>query len=260
MTGFVVQGHKSLIMWGFCFSPQRVSRLLLLHGDERRAHRLLLAEPGSGALHHQHPQALLLQLQPGVRGVHRPAGQHAHAPHPRPCLPHAVHGGAGGLVQQAERHSGLAFDEENGQMDRSNLQILLKSRASAELLQISSRSYWRAECLLNSFRSPPDLTKEQSVCWTPSDLLQILLKSRVSAKLCWTPSDILQISSRSYWRAELNSTELLQISIRSPPDLLKISSRPPPTRFPPDLTEEQSVCWSPSDLLRISIRSPPDLL
>ncbi len=71
----------------------------------------------------------------------------------------------------------------------------------------------------------------------------------MSAKLCWTPSDILQISSRSYWRAELNSTELLQISIRSPPDLLKISSRPPPTRFPPDLTEEQSVCWSPSDLL-----------
>ncbi len=66
--------------------------------------------------------------------------------------------------------------------------------------------WWRKRS--DGQKQPPDLTKEQSVCWTPSDLLQI--------------------SSRSYSRAEclLNSAELLQISSRSPPDL----------------TEEQSVC------------------
>lgn len=89
-------------------SPQRVSRLLLVHGDQRRAHRLLLAEPAGGALHHPRPPTLLLQLHAGAAGVHRPAGRHAHPPHPHPRLPHAGHGGAGGLVQQAQRHPGLA--------------------------------------------------------------------------------------------------------------------------------------------------------
>ncbi|KAK6299675.1 hypothetical protein J4Q44_G00297080 [Coregonus suidteri] len=55
----------------------------------------------------RNPQALLLQLHPAAGDLGGPAGRHTHHPHSSSLSPHPGYDRAGGVVQQAQRQSGL---------------------------------------------------------------------------------------------------------------------------------------------------------
>lgn len=97
--------------------PQRVPPLHPVHGGQVPPCALLLAQPPGGELHHQHTQALFLQLHQQAGGVRGPARQHPDHPHPGAGVPHVGHDRPGGLVQQEERHPGLRTQEDKGGLE-----------------------------------------------------------------------------------------------------------------------------------------------
>ncbi len=149
MTGFVVQGHKSLIMWGFCFSS---SESITSSPSARRWTPSASAASGRTRQWSTSSSTSTSTSSPTAAWST--------------------------WCSSTRRTTRSCSSSSSLSSSRCSWWCWWSGAASGATFWPSV--WWRKRS--DGQKQPPDLTKE-SVCWTPSDLLQILLKSRASAEL-----------------------------------------------------------------------------